>query len=260
MQGQTKVIVATHKKYEMPTDELYLPLQVGAEGKESLDIERDCIGDNISKLNPFFCELTGVYWAWKNLDIQNVGLVHYRRYFKGSFDFFVKGKKKKILCEKDLEKLSGFDVILPKKRNYFIETLYSHYNHTMYVEPLDITGEIIKRDYPEYFIEFEKLKTRKSAHMFNMFIMKKDIFDKYCEWLFDILFKLKNKIDYEKYDSFHARFFGRISELLLDIYINVNSIRYKEIDVVNIEKTNWIKKGCSFLKAKFSGKKYEKSF
>ncbi len=119
---------------------------------------------------------------------------------------------------------------------------------------------IIKEFYPEYYKEFEKLHKRTSAHMFNMFIMKREYFDKYCEWLFDILGKLEKRVDSSKYDSFHARFYGRVSELLLDIWLETNNLKYKEVPVMSMEKVNWIKKGGSFLLAKFTGKKYGKSF
>mgnify|MGYP000028370618 FL=1 len=54
--------------------------------------------------------------------------------------------------------------------------------------------------------------------------------------------------------------FGRISELLLDVWIETNGESYVEAPLVNIEKTNWVKKGSAFLKAKFEKKKYEGSF
>ena len=76
-----KIIVASHKPYEMPSDPIYLPLHVGAAGKESIGYERDDSGENISDLNPNFCELTGLYWAWKQLKEDYIGLVHYRRLF-----------------------------------------------------------------------------------------------------------------------------------------------------------------------------------
>ena len=130
----------------------------------------------------------------------------------------------------------------------------------MYIEPLDETRKIIEEKYPKYLKEFDKLHKRKSAHMFNMFIMKKSVLDKYCEWLFDILFELEKRVDVKQYDIFHSRFYGRVSELLLDVYINTNNLKYKEIYFVDIENINWLKKGTSFLKAKFFGKKYEGSF
>jgi len=255
-----KVIIATHKQYEMPKDKLYLPLHVGAEGKNDIGYEKDNTGINISDKNPYFCELTGLYWAWKNLDAKYIGLSHYRRHFSSN-----KVDKKdlfnSVLTLKEADEiLNRVDIIVPKLRKYYIETLYSHYDHTMYIEPLDITGEIIKEKYPEYMNEFEKLKKRTSSHMFNMFIMKKDKLDEYCEWLFDILFELEKRVDNSKYDSFHARFYGRVSELLLDVWLNTKGYKYEEVKVMSMEKVNWFKKGTSFLKAKFFGEKYGKSF
>ena len=255
-----KIIVATHKKYKMPKDNLYIPVQVGKEGKEDIGYQPDNEGENISVKNPYFCELTGLYWAWKNLNVDYIGLSHYKRYFaikkipskdkENNFNY--------ILNSDEVQQvLKNTDIILPKLRRYYIENLYSHYKNTTYVEPLDETRKIIEKKFPEYINEFDKLHKRTSAHMFNMFVMKKNILDKYCTWLFDILFELEKRIDVAKYDQFHSRFFGRISELLLDVWINVNNLNYEEIRVIEIEKINWIKKGRAFLMAKFTGKKYE---
>ena len=138
--------------------------------------------------------------------------------------------------------------------------MYDHYKHTLYIEPLDETRKIIEEKYPEYLEEFEKLHQRTSAHMFNMLIMKKEILNDYCNWLFEILFELEKRVDSSQYDMFHSRFYGRVSELLLDIWINKNSIKYEEVKVIDMQNVNWLKKGTFFLKAKFTGKKYEKSF
>lgn len=172
-----KVIVATHKKYQMPSKNMYIPLQVGKEGKESLGYKEDNTGENISNKNPYFCELTGLYWAWKNLNAKYIGLVHYRRYFANTNKIPKKEEDKfaNVLSREKVEKiLENADIILPKKRNYYIENLYSHYEHTMHIEPLDETRKIIEEKYPEYLTEFDKLHKRTSAHMFNMFIMKKN--------------------------------------------------------------------------------------
>ena len=96
--------------------------------------------------------------------------------------------------------------------------------------------------------------------MFNMFIMKKEYFDNYCKWLFDILFELEKRCNPKEYDTFHARYLGRISELLLDVWINTNNLQYKEIKVIDMEDVNWLKKGTAFLMAKFFNKKYKNSF
>ena len=96
MQGEKVIIVAAHKRYTMPADSLYLPLQVGAEGKSDIGYRKDNEGENISEKNPYYCELTGLYWAWKNLECEYLGLAHYRRHFKGKSCLFLP-KFKKIL-------------------------------------------------------------------------------------------------------------------------------------------------------------------
>ena len=278
--SKVEIIVATHKAYEYPKGDAYLPLHVGAKiSDKKLEIARDDTGDNISDKNPYFCELTGQFWIWKHSKADYKGLVHYRRLFtlkKGSIK--KENRIKAALSDKEIEELiKNYDIILPKKRNYYIESLWSHYEHTLHVGPLEKTGEIIKRLTPKYYEEFERLKTRKTAHMFNMMIAKKEIFDSYNKWLFKILFELEKEMKEDpelvaNYDTFHQRFYGRISELLLDVWLYTeypglktsdekdDNVRVKEIRVIDVEGVNWIKKGGSFILAKFTGRKYGKSF
>ena len=75
-----KVIIAAHKQYLMPDKDCYLPVQVGSALHKAVGYTPDNTGDNISEKNPYYCELTGLYWAWKNLPADVLGLVHYRRY------------------------------------------------------------------------------------------------------------------------------------------------------------------------------------
>lgn len=275
-----EIVIATHKKYDFPKGESYLPLQVGANNNANdLGFEKDNTGDNISEKNPYFCELTGLYWAWKNLKSDYIGLVHYRRHFTlKAGKIKIEKRLNSALSDAEIKQLiEKYDLILPKKRNYYIENLYSHYEHTLFVEPLIKTREIIEKKFPKYLPEFDRLKTRKSAHMFNMLIGKRKIINDYCDWLFDILFNLEKEIKDDPnfiadYDQFHSRFYGRISELLFDVWLYTNypglkttdkpddELKIKELRVIDIEGVNWIKKGTSFLLAKFKGKKYDKSF
>ncbi len=265
--NSVKIVVAAHKAYDYPKGKSYIPLQVGSKiADKKLGIARDDTGDNISEKNPYFCELTGLYWIYKNCKSDFKGLVHYRRLFTLKSGKISKNKRiDAALSDEEISNLiKDYDIILPKKRNYIIEDLWSHYEHTLHVEPLEMTGKIIKELTPEYLAEFKKLKTRKTAHMFNMIIARKDIFDNYCKWLFKILFELEKRMKGkdDKYESFHKRFYGRISELLLDVWLNTNykDLKVKELRVIDVEGVNWIKKGGSFLRAKLFKKKYSKSF
>lgn len=268
---KAKIVIATHKKYYMPKDEMYLPLHVGAACRadssgRTLDFgyTKDDTGDNISDKNPYFCELTGLYWAWKNLDADYIGLVHYRRYFsmhrKSSID--------NILKYEELRPYLGrIKLFVPKKRNYFIETLYSHYEHTHYIEQLDMTRRIIKERHPEYLDSFDRVVHKKSGHMFNMCIMQRELLDEYCTWVFDILFELEKRIRMPQLNEFQSRFYGRISEIIFNVWVEYEITSKKlsknsimELNCIHLEKINWYQKGKAFLRAKFFGEKYQRSF
>ena len=248
-----KVIVACHKKCDVPQDKLYLPVHAGRALHDDIGFTGDNTGDNISTKNPGYCELTALYWAWKNVDADYIGLAHYRRHFT------VKNKLP-ISYEQAENVLGKADVVVPKKRRYYIENLYSHYAHTFDSAPLDKAGEIISEKYPEYVPAFERLRKRTSSHMFNMMIMRKDLLDSYCTWLFDILEELEGKVNTDGMSAFEARFYGRVSELMLDIWLETNGIKYVEIPFVYTGDVNLLKKGYRFLAAKFFGKKYSESF
>ena len=248
-----KLIVAAHKAYRMPEDPMYLPLHVGKAGKDlDLGYQGDNTGENISEKNATFCELTGLYWAWKNLDADYVGLSHYRRHFRGK-----KGKDKWdcILTSAQAEELlKTTDVILPKRRNYFIENIYDHYCHAHPSEGFDMALSLAAAQGENYAQVVADLKKRTWTHNYNMFLMKKDIFDGYCQWLFDILFAVERTLDISSYSDYDKRVFGFVSERLLDVYLEGGGISYVEIPVMFMESQNWLKKGGAFLKRKFFGR------
>ncbi|MBD8975118.1 DUF4422 domain-containing protein [Veillonella magna] len=246
-----KILVATHKPYWMPSDSVYMPIHVGREGKTDIGFTGDNTGDNISTKNPYFCELTGLYWAWKNLNCEYIGLCHYRRYFSTG-----KGlKKERIMSRFDYERLlSVYDVIVPAKRNYYIETVRSQYEHAHNKRDLDEVQQIVHEKYPMYDRAFETVMKRRRLHILNMFAMKKELFNQYCEWLFDILFTLEKRIDISDYTPYEARVFGFLSERLFNVWLEYHStLAVKEVPVVFLEKRNWGKKIASFLLRKVKG-------
>ncbi|MBF7102882.1 DUF4422 domain-containing protein [Pediococcus pentosaceus] len=254
-----KVMVAAHKEFPMPENkDLYMPVLVGAAKnyKEEIDYQRDDEGENISLKNPNFNELTAVYWAWKNLDADAIGLVHYRRLFS-------KGGKRElddILNKEQIEQLlDRAPIVLPKKRKYYIESNYSHYVHAHHKEPLDETRKVIQKNYPKYLNAFDLVMKQKSAHMFNMFIMKNKEFKQYANWLFDVLFEVKKNVNISEYSVQEARVFGYISELLLDVWIETNNKRYIETNWIQIGNRKLILKALNFLKRKFSSSSEKKT-
>ncbi|MBQ8996122.1 MAG: DUF4422 domain-containing protein [Oscillospiraceae bacterium] len=242
----TIIYVATHKDYTFHSDDIEMPVQAGAAIHEKLPYGSDADGSNISNKNSNYCELTVLYWAWKNSDADQIGLCHYRRYFSGT--------KGIATGEEIREKMKGADVLLPKKRNYFIETNYSQYVHAHHEEDLIQTKQILSEKYPEYLPSWEKIMKKTAGHRFNMMVMKKQVLDRYCSWLFDILFELERRLDISDYSQNDARVFGFVSERLLDIWLDQQKdISVIEMPVHETEKVNWIKKGTAFLLRKIKG-------
>lgn len=255
--SEQQVVVVSHKDYQFPSDDIYVPYFVGpiTQDKEiSTEYTLDTEGKNIADKNPNYCELTAQYSLWKNSNADIKGLVHYRRHFADANHVKQDQKFEHILSGNQIQDLlQKYQVILPNKRNYYIETLWSHYEHSHHIEGLVLTRQIIANDYPEYLIDFDNVMKSKSAHMFNMLIARGEVFDEYSEWLFDILGKVESQLDISDYSTYEARVYGYISELLMDVWINHNHIKYIEQPVMFMEKQNWIKKGGKFLLRKVTG-------
>ncbi|KRL95250.1 DUF4422 domain-containing protein [Limosilactobacillus equigenerosi] len=250
-----KVLVAAHKQYQMPQDEMYLPMFVGKElhPDSPIEYQGDNSGDNISVKNPHYNELTAIYWAWKNLNADAYGLVHYRRLFttKPGRDF------NNVLTHEQAEQLlAKYDVVVPAKRRYWIESNESHYRHAHHNRPFDVMTEIIERDYPEYVPAMKRVYQRTWAHMYNMFIMKQRPFDEYCTWMFDILSKVEQAVatEVQTYSTYEQRVYGFLSELLLDIWLETNA-EYQVVEqrYAFMESQNWFVKGGKFLQRKLVG-------
>lgn len=247
-----KLIVATHKRYRMPNDDIYLPLHVGKEGKESIGIEGDNTGENISEKNFYFNEMTAVYWAWKNCNYDYIGLCHYRRFFSNcSFlkRILCRDKYKLLITKSEIEKLIGEEnyILLPTKRKYYIETIESHFRHLPYTinGDLDALRNVLTNDYPDYLEGFELVMKRTWAHMFNMFCMSKVKFDEYASWAFEVLFKVDQMISMKGRTPIQARMY--VSEFLMDTWIETNRYKYKEIPILFMENEHWIKKIMLFV-------------
>ena len=128
-------------------------------------------------------------------------------------------------------------------------------------------GLLIEEKYPDYLNSYDAILKQRWGYMFNMMIMDINLYNDYCEWLFDILFELRSKLGEEGLTPFHSRYYGRVGEIIFNVWLaenvkngKINKNEIKEIPLIHMEKINWWKKGTAFLKAKFTGKKYSGSF
>lgn len=206
-----RMYVMTHKRLPELPDPMYIPLQVGKAGKEDFGYLGDDTGDNISEKNAAYCELTGMYWLWKNMDCDVIGICHYRRYFTRE-----EMPLDKTCIENLMEK---YNIIIPNSACVKEEDVYEHYRKRHYAKDLDICREVIAEKYPEYVGAFDYSMQTILVSVGNMWITRKDIFDRYCAWLFDILFEVEKRIDTTEYDAYQGRVMGFLSERLFRVWL-----------------------------------------
>lgn len=237
------VYVITHKKFDMVPQEGYKVLLVGAYRGHVYGDCFDDTGDNISEKNANYCELTGVYWLWKNLQKEDyVGIVHYRRLFSNTFS------KKKKLADKDIRKLLGkYDIILPFKQKMLPNVMEQYCQISGHKKDLERVRTIIGEQCPEYLNAFDTVMNDTEAYLFNMMICSKERYDAYCSWLFSIFDALEPMVDLSEYNEYQKRIYGFISERLLNVWVTHNQLKVCELGVVNTEENYSLKK--NFLTA-----------
>lgn len=247
-----KIFVAYHKDEQRIKSDILTPIHVGRsvaspEVTESLkDIIGDDTGDNISLKNPNYCELTALYWAWKNCDADYIGLFHYRRLL--NLGASLSNCQIYNVEEQELQKYGitsqnigkyceKYDIILPPVFPTHIAGLpedlltnYEFYCKEHIKENLDTLIDVISQHFPEYIEDTRDYLNSKKSFFFNMFIMKREIYDAYMEWLFSVLQKVEEKIIIPD-DSYQSRVFGFLAERLQNIFVNHLQRTRKDIKI-----------------------------
>ena len=216
-----KILVCCHKPGEWKSDDVYMPIHCGkAISEYDLGIQGDDTGDNISAKNSSYCELTAMYWAWKNLkDVDYIGLCHYRRYF----DF---NKKNVAVSDLILRYMKKNDVILPEPIFHSCSNM-SYLFYSVSAEDIYITIDCLKRLYPSYektLIDY--LFNTNKMIAFNIFLLKWDVFVKYQEWIFPLLNEIELKMKPSAY-SRQRRAIAYLAEVLLPIFMLHNNYKVK---------------------------------
>lgn len=234
------IYVVTHKiPSTIPQlSDCYRWLIVGGNHDISIKLNgiMDTSGNSISNLNSSFCELTALYWIWRNCSDDYKGLVHYRRFFTSSS---LSKNAKYILNNINISTvLKQYDCIVPDKK-YLPTTVQSDYAYKHSRDDLILLSKVLKDLYPDYFPYFVEALNYKYIIPYNMFVASKNIFNSYCSWLFPILFKLYDMIDLSTKDPYQKRVFGFLSERLLNVYILRNSLKCFYSPVLHIESSNF---------------------
>jgi len=224
--SKIKILVASHKPDKVFSDNVYTPIHVGRAvskyKKEMADMIGDDTGDNISDKNASYCELTATYWAWKNVkDAEYIGLAHYRRYFEAKFT-----------SENVDDIMKGYEVMLVKP---YLNDIYmrNKLRTVLTMEDETIFFLVLKKIYPEYERTVINYIYGFKDIPCNMFVMRRSIFEKYCEFLFSILFECEKYMRPLPYTNSMRRM-GFLGEFLTPIFCLKNNLRIKFEPIVSM--------------------------
>lgn len=237
-----RIFVTSHKRVDVPDSSMLQLVQVGPGNKRDRFAAafHDDEGDNISDRNPMYCEMTTQYWAWKNVSCDYVGFCHYRRYFNFTDTTYQENDFGEVMddfidaeaCERyglDDESIrrcvEGYDVVttgfhaLEDFPGDF-KTPREHYARAPYLHIADLErmATITKRLYPDYADDVDGFLDGPISCFCNMYIMRKELFDAYCAWMFPILQAFVDETDMSHYSKEALRTPGHLTERLFNIY------------------------------------------
>ena len=242
-----KIYIATQADQNFPKNKNYIPLIVGKSDQMIDGGLNDSVGDSIAEKNKFYCELTGQYWIWKNdHESDIVGLCHYRRFLwvndirrrlcKKNFTT-INNEVENYLDISNVESiLTNYDIILPRPYIFSADNIKSQFVRYHGQTNYDLMIDSLQCLYPNYSDSVKSIFNRRFEYLANLLIVKKNLFDKYSEWLFSILQDVENKIDLS--DKKNFRLLGYMAERLLNLYVSHNKLRVKEVPQIFISSAN----------------------
>lgn len=235
---QSSIFIAVHKPCIILHTENYLPIQVGKSlSQVNLEILGDDTGQNISHLNQEFCELTALYWIWRNCDADFIGLVHYRRYFInncGDEDYPVLFDTKQLpaILTHHNSVIAPFPHILLHDSQY--ETVETQFVRATGLNDWQRLRSLIQERHPEYMHSFEIISAQNQICICNMFISPHSFLHQYCNWLFPILFEMYafNGINMQNYTPYQKRLYGFLSERLFNVYLHYQNTHITYVNTI----------------------------
>ncbi len=166
----------------------------------------DDVGDNISDLNWVLGDLTATYWIWKNSKYDFVGTSQYRRFWDdsvGDIEF----------CENTLY------VQQPVSLGKTIKEQYIQCHGDFGISAIESLSEDKKIPLSKEMLD--KTFALDYLHSCNMFIAHKDVYDRFCHVLFEIVFALYDTYadEISKLDAYNKRMPAFMAERIVTLLV-----------------------------------------
>lgn len=244
--SRIELFVCCHKESMVPAQELLVPIQVGAALAERrfAGYVHDDEGENISARNRSYCELTAQYWAWKNRSADRIGFFHYRRYLYPDADAKRPYRLESRPDEELLNRLGypGFaalieqnDLIVPIGENMHVP-VREHYAAAPFHLGSDLMRmeQIVRELSPEYTGAMERYFAQTIHYFGNIFIMSRELYDRYCGWLFPLLEEFDRQTDLSGRSVQEKRVDGYLAERLLGVFYTQHRDQLRTLELPRV--------------------------
>ena len=110
------------------------------------------------------------------------------------------------------------------------------------MEDINVLREVILEKYPDDISYFDSFFKGRENRWYNCYIMKKNVFHEYANWLFDILFEFEKRIDVSSYTEEQLRVFGVMAERLWGVFLKKRATNYSicEKQLVFFQNTEFV--------------------
>lgn len=193
------------------------------EGREKFLIDVPHKGDNIDNLNPWYCELTALYYMWKNSAANIIGLEHYRRFFavtsKEGWRRLTKQMANDMLDKADLIVTDFYH-----RRGY---SAYQWFADSKYMTWLDAFATVLEDHKTNLGVQFINYLKGPKLVQCNMFIGKKPVIDLYCKDLFTFLHDYDEKVGL---DESNLRIDGYLAEHFFGFWLEIADVKLAKCD------------------------------
>lgn len=191
-----------------------VPIEVGALNRKNFVYDlHDDTGENISSLNEYYGELSGLYWVWKNVKIDDgdiIGFCHYNKCLN------ISKKKAKKWLKKEPQGFIALNPIYAKRHDAKDE-----------IEAIERVLSSNIDDYRSWELLYDEngISKYRNCYSCNMFITTGKSFDQFCTWLFNILMNLRTIVgDKPEVEPNLRRYCAFIGERLLSVYVKSRGI------------------------------------
>lgn len=245
-----KVVVAAHEPTWVPDEAAYVPVLAGAATlSDDAPVPegwlRDDAGDNISSHHGSLGELCALYWAWKNLRADWLGLACGRRYLASNYHL----DRRRRVASADflMHRLEGRGMVLPSEANHLVVTNATLFSREHDPLLLDVATDVLSEVDPACVGPWERSLRVPRGHQTGLFVMRRDLADEWCAWLFEVLLDVEASFAGVAPEALGGGALQALGGMLMDAWLDARGSRWVEVSSVRVDGRRRTPSQASYL-------------